>query len=55
MAVGISNIMLLLYPSHVIPIYLRTKLDGSPFHSEQKAEVHRVWLGGKAKDEPKHI
>lgn len=54
MAVDISNIMLLLSP-HVIPIYLRTKLDGSPFHSEQKAEVHRVWLGGKAKDEPKHI
>ena len=55
MAVDISNIMLLLFPSHVIPIYFRTKLDGSPFHSEQKAEVHRVWLGGKAKDEPKHI
>jgi len=55
MAVGISNIMLLLFPSHVIPIYFRTKLDEGPFHSEQKAEVHRVWFGGSTEDKPKHI
>ena len=51
MAVGISNIMLLLFPSHVIPIYFRTKLDEGPFHSEQKAEVHRVWFGGSTENE----
>ena len=36
--------------SYVIPLFLRTKLDEAPFHSEQKAKVHRVWFGGRTKE-----